>query len=392
MLGLGLVGLFVAAFAIGNLFDSNSSDDDDENPDPPTPEPSSHGTPGDDSLTIGLNEVGNRSGWAGDDTITAEGLSRDDPHFQDISQDKPDDVLDSFFREGPAGQHSSQNLYGNAGNDTLIASGNGVFANGGAGQDLLDFSNSDQGIGVIGAGDTLLGSTQEGSVLHVFSQNGGLFQGDAENAIAIAEGNGATLDGGAGNDVLMNLDGQATLIGGAGDDTLQADINSDAFQGSHATRLSWHTDDNIDVLDGGAGNDVLTLSQGDIATLGSGADHATISDSAAHDDDHAAVITDFDPAEDTLRIVAGDGNGQADHDSLVDQVSTQEVDGNTHVIVSGKLVADLQGVTGLTVGLISNPYDVQGGATPIYTTLDGTPADAASFDVLVQVYPRFIGD
>ncbi|MFC3183089.1 calcium-binding protein [Cypionkella sinensis] len=386
MLGLGLMGLF-AAFAIGGLFHANDNDEPDE-PTPETPDTPSHGTPGDDHLSIGLNEIGNRSGWAGDDTLTAQGITRDDPHFQDISQQSPDYVLFNLFAQGPAGHPNIQNIYGNAGNDTLIANGNGVFANGGDGQDLLDFSNADQGFGVIGAGDTMLGSTQDDSVLHVLSHGGGLFQGGAEHAVAVADGNGATLDGGAGNDALMNLDGQATLIGGAGDDTLRADINSDQFQGSHADQLSWFTDNNFDVLDGGAGNDLLTLSQGDIATLGSGADHATISDSAAHADDQAAVITDFNPAEDTLRIIAGDVNGQADHDGLVGQVSTQEVDGNTHVIVAGEVVADLQGVTGLNIGLVSNPYD----EIPIYTTLDGTPADSSRFDVLVQLYPRVIGD
>ena len=390
MLGLGLVGLF-AAFAIGGLFHADDNEEPDE-PTPETPDTPSHGTAGNDLLSLGQNEIGNRSGWAGDDTITAAGVSRDDPHFNDISQNSSDDVLSNFFAQGQFVHPNIQNVYGNADNDTIFASGNGVFANGGDGQDLLDFSNADQGIGVIGAGDTMLGTTQEGSVLHVLSQNGGLFYGGAEQAIAVANGFGATLDGGAGNDALMNLDGQATLIGGAGDDTLQADINSDQFQGSQANRLSWLTDNNFDVLDGGVGNDVLTLSQGDIATLGSGADHATISDSAAHADDQAAVITDFNPAEDTLRIVAGDANGHTDHDGLVGQVSTQEVDGNTHVIVAGKVVADLQGVTGLNIDLVSNPYEVASSAAPICTTLSGTPADSDDFDVLVQVYPRFIGD
>ena len=194
------------------------------------------------------------------------------------------------------------------------------------GRIFLIFPKSDQVIGVIGAGETLLGSAQEDSVLHVLSQSGGRSQAEAEHRIAMAIANGATLDG-------------------------------------------------------GAGSGVLTLSQGNIPTLGIGADHATIFDFTAQAADQAAVITDVNPAVCALRIVAGDVNGHGDHDGLVGQFSTQEIDGNTHVIVAAKVVSDLQGVTGLNIGLFSNPFD----DTPICARPDGTSADSASFDVLVYV-------
>jgi uncharacterized protein YkwD len=114
-----------------------------------------------------------------------------------------------------------------------------------------------------------------------------------------------TLRGTAGNDTLQGNSGTYTLYGGKGDDLLLAGAgNNDVIYG--------YGGKGNDILIGGLGNDLLSagkdndylIGNGGIDTLtgGAGSDTFGLSSSGL------AVITDFDPASDSLELL-GDLNG-----------------------------------------------------------------------------------
>jgi Ca2+-binding RTX toxin-like protein len=94
-----------------------------------------------------------------------------------------------------------------------------------------------------------------------------------------------TLDGGFGND---------TLVGGKGNDSLIGSLFDDVLKGDNGT----------DVLDGGGDNDALYSGRGnDTVTGGEGAD-AFHFEFGVNDGSNVDVITDFNPADDTIMLKA----------------------------------------------------------------------------------------
>jgi hypothetical protein len=140
---------------------------------------------------------------------------------------------------GGSGEGSSflggQLLFGDAGNDTLVA-GNGA-------RQLLWGGNND---------DSLVGGI-------------GVFQniwGDAGNDTLVAGGgNEQLLDGGADNDSLLGSAVAETLAGGAGNDTLSGHAGNDwmDFGDGDENYLRSVTESGDDTLIGGLGNDTLDL-------------------------------------------------------------------------------------------------------------------------------------
>nr|WP_174146938.1 hypothetical protein [Leisingera sp. ANG59] len=125
---------------------------------------------------------------------------------------------------------------------------------------------------------------------------------------------GDRLSGTAGDDVIFGEGGADTLSGGEGDDSLFSGSGAVYYDGSynHYPGDLTQIGDDGDILDGGAGDDHLWTGPGTTASGGEGADsfHAYANVYAAGTP--AAEITDFDPAEDQLRIdfpvVAGFGS------------------------------------------------------------------------------------
>lgn len=99
------------------------------------------------------------------------------------------------------------------------------------------------------------------------------------------EGNGAnnTLIGNAGNDFLSGLAGNDILLGGLGNDTLAGGANNDR-------------------LFGGAGNDKLFGSIGNDTLSGGLGSDVFIFNSVLNAKTNVDLITDFDPAADTIRL------------------------------------------------------------------------------------------
>lgn len=228
-----------------------------------------------------------------------------------------------------------------AGNDTLTASTDATgYLLGGAGDDLIDMRNAgeDSRIAVVGGDgtDTFYGSAGADYFID---------DGDAAEGVEL-------FDSGAGDDVINGNRGSASVIGGEGNDVISGYDVSYLDNGRGFTYISRYLDDAVDTLEGGAGNDTLIGSTGDILTGGTGADEMRViwsdSDTLV---ETATVITDFDPSEDTLRISVDQAVFSGDVTPVLN-----EVGGNTEVIVQGERVAVLQGTTGLTQGDLRVDY------------------------------------
>lgn len=195
----------------------------------------------------------------------------------------------------------------------------------------------------------------------------------------------AMLNRGLGNDRLESVDGAALLNGGDGNDFLFANQTGAEFRNTATVSINDFIDGFANTLNGGAGDDVLHLAILDQATGGTGADQFTVYSSGSNG--AAAIVSEFNPAEDSLLIYAGNGaNGLYPDDpsyDLVGNITSQTAGTDTLVLQDGVEIARLLNVTGLSIGLTRPDLD----AAPVYTTLTGAPANAADLDVVVSVYP-----
>ncbi|MBY4893463.1 Hint domain-containing protein [Rhodobacteraceae bacterium N5(2021)] len=131
-------------------------------------------------------------------------------------------------------------LFGEAGNDTIT---------GGFGDDLLDGGNNNDVLSGDSGNDTLLGG----------SGNDTLDGGTGQDSLAGGSGRDS-LSGGDGNDTLQGDSGNDTLLGGDGDDSLGGGSGFDILDGGAGA----------DTLNGGDGNDTITAGSGDVVIGGEG--------------------------------------------------------------------------------------------------------------------------
>lgn len=173
----------------------------------------------------------------------------------------------------------------------------------GGGSDTIDAEYADTALIFFGGGDLVLGPEDaEGlSDFVAVAVEGGELQGGAGNEYAQAIGNGATLCGNAGDDMLLSDGGMSTLIGGEGNDTLVGGMTDASFYNSDADD-EFQTDDRVeDHLSGGAGDDLLRFSTGDIVEGGEGADRFEMEINATGENS-AAVVQDFNEIDDSFLI------------------------------------------------------------------------------------------
>lgn len=153
------------------------------------------------------------------------------------------------------GTRGEDGLDGQAGNDSLLGAAGGDFLHGGRGRDTL--------------------------------------RGGADGDFLLSGGGGEDLvDGGDGNDLLRGMPGDDRLIGRAGNDTMEGGQQDDR-------------------LFGGAGNDRLWGNAGrDTLTGGQGQDRFGfhLEPTSGEWD----ILTDFDPAQDTIRLHARSFTGMAE--------------------------------------------------------------------------------
>lgn len=170
----------------------------------------------------------------------------------------------------------------------------------------------DEGVTLTGAKFNVIGLDSMGN-LDALAQNRGVFDlvalGTSGNDTIIPGSPLSTDDyyvnGGAGNDTITTSDGDDFLVGGAGNDNLTGGGGNDKFIGGAGN----------DILDGGSGNDLLSGGDGN-DTIRSGAGQDTINGDGGDDLINGADANDMingGDGNDTLMLFE-DYTGAADND------------------------------------------------------------------------------
>ena len=170
-----------------------------------------------------------------------------------------------FIQAGDAGETLSggsagDEIYGGAGNDHISGKAGADLISGGAGDDIID--GGDDGDTIIGGdGDDVLdgGNGNDiifGSQVSQYVEDSGLPRYYPENY----EHNNDILRGGAGNDILVGGNGDDELYGGDGNDILVADEGGLYYDWETSLlTVEDYSGDGVDLLDGGAGDDIIHL-------------------------------------------------------------------------------------------------------------------------------------
>ncbi len=247
------------------------------------------------SLDIGSSEVLEVNGQAGDDTITATGLSAGRLELDVNGDDGADFIIGSAGGDLLQGGADSDSVFGSTGNDTILGnSGNDTLA-GEAGNDLLIWNNGDGNDQLAGedgddtvqvTGSNIAGDdvqvTGSGTTTIFERLNLGVFRleittseilevnllagDDTINASGLPAGlfDEVIVDGGAGNDSQVGSQGPDTLVGGEGADTLLGFQGNDNLQGQNGDDvLVWNNGDGDDTVGGGPGNDIAQINGAD---------------------------------------------------------------------------------------------------------------------------------
>jgi Ca2+-binding RTX toxin-like protein len=173
---------------------------------------------------------------------------------------------------------TNDQLYGDAGDDTLLAGNGDDLLDGGDGADTLDAS---------GGNDELRGGAGDDTLLGGFGDDK-LYGGEGNDLITDPSGN-SIVDGGAGDDEIVTANGNDNVIGGDGNDRITLGAGNDIASGGAGA----------DQLFGGSGNDVLDGGIGDDRI--EGGDNV---DTATYDSAPAGVTV-------TLGLVNPDGTPMA---------------------------------------------------------------------------------
>ncbi|KIC48210.1 hypothetical protein [Tateyamaria sp. ANG-S1] len=288
------------------------------------------------------------------------------------------------------------NVHLGGGNEYLEVNGSIAHVVTGVGEDTVDASGLTGGEIHAGMGDVVYGSdivsdTSSFALLAV-NAHGAEFHGGDANELAVATGHNAILYGGGGNDHLLAFEGDVELRGGAGDDWLIGNATSENFdQNSRVSDINTLTNSSFDTLIGGEGDDHLLLSNGDIGVGGAGADSFEVYhlDNAVNP---AAQILDFSPSEDALVVYLGGGAPGAFDDAsydLTDRVESIGLPIGTDILVDGEVVASIEGVAELHVGIPIIDQVGEGSASSglFMDVITGDVAGIDSFDVIVKVFP-----
>ncbi len=153
--------------------------------------------------------------------------------------------------------------------------------------------------------DTLSGSEFDDQIDALAGDD--VVSGLAGDDMISAEDGNDSLDGGEGNDSLIGGEGNDTLIGGDGADSMEGGLGDDVFWGVEDSFNEFHiigkpssSDQEVDTMQGGEGDDTLIMGSGDIAEGGEGAD--TFASGTWIDSDNLPVVEDFDITQDVFEI------------------------------------------------------------------------------------------
>ncbi|WP_306131722.1 Ig-like domain-containing protein [Roseivivax marinus] len=300
------------------------------------------GQGGTDTAEITVTVEGNRDGIVegtpGDDLIDEDYLG--DPDTPKDRIDNEDAILDD---DAP----NDDRVVAGDGDDTVNSGPGSDSVEGGAGDDLINtgqpFSAGAIDTDVVPVEDLPEGSpfTQADDPFNGFDEdddpeddrdfvdggegNDTIYTGDDRDTIYGGAGNdvieGGVDDdlvyGGDGNDLITDAQGADTIYGGAGDDTIIAgtdtytDEPTDEFPAPLGFEGDPNTDDGRDLVDGGAGNDLIQTGDDDDTVYG-GAGNDTID--AGIDDD---LVYGGDGAD---SLIGGQGSDTLDGGAGVDTI------------------------------------------------------------------------
>jgi Ca2+-binding RTX toxin-like protein len=277
----------------------------------------------------------------------------DDPDNAPDTGPDPDPDTDPLKNDVKVGGPAANSLSGGGGNDLLAGFRGDDSLNGGAGMDLLDG----------GEGNDLLTGDAGDDLLIGASGRDTLLGGNGLDWLVDGPGNDS-LSGGADNDLIDAVGGFDTLIGDGGDDFLSAidpypERSAAMLVGVDREQFTSVWDENYgaratpglraailrdietgeegvspDLLFGNDGDDVLIGDAGDTLTGGAGADFFVRF--IGPEPGQQLVVTDFDPAEDTLEISV------FSPDSLEPSFAPDAAGTGTLVSYDGAVVAWLQ--------------------------------------------------
>lgn len=145
-----------------------------------------------------------------------------------------------------------------------------------------------------------------------------------------------TVYGGDGNDRFSWNEGEDVLFGGAGDDTIWE------------TGVPFYAGPNISVIDGGSGDDAIGFDGGSTVTGGAGADALSLFHNQHQD--AASVITDFDPALDSLAVYLDGVDASAGSSMRLEDWADGQ---GANLYYGDELLARINGAQGLDVANIA---------------------------------------
>jgi len=289
-----------------------------------------------------------------------EEVSQDDSLADDLPRENAPDLLDQAAdapyalvwpvitgQDGPeeiTGTDGQDQISGYQGNDTITGGAGADVLHGAEDQDVISGEGGDDTLHGGDGNDSLLGGHGD-DILYGHNDDDRLWGGAGDDSIVgsagddtLSGGDGADgLHGDIGNDHLTGDLGQDTLFGGIGNDTLSGVV----FDADTAPRDDI---DGRDYLNGGSGDDVILAGQGDIASIGSGADSVILGEWLRAE--HQAEILDFSTAEDTLLVVYDDAGGAVPDITLESDPDTA---GTQHLVLDGSAVAVIANAQGLTL-------------------------------------------
>jgi VCBS repeat-containing protein len=254
-------------------------------------------------------------------------------------------------------------IWGDDGNDTILAGGGNNWAYGGGGDDRMS----------AGDGSDMLYGEAGSDTINAGEGNNWVYGGEGDDRLNAGDGSDM-LYGDAGRDVINAGGGNNWVYGGADDDRVTAGDGSDNLFGDagHDTLIAGHGNNRVeggegndslsagtghDVLDGGAGDDVITDLGGQNAVSGgAGSDRITLGDG----DDQVSG----DGGDDTIHAGGGRNtvSGGQGRDVLSSGAGADQLDGGEgHDILNAGAGQDI------VLGGAGNDLIIQG-------LRDGTPA------------------
>ncbi|WP_299552655.1 calcium-binding protein [uncultured Tateyamaria sp.] len=259
--------------------------------------------------------------------------------------------------------------------EVLLGTGGPDSIAGGPGNDIVDAGPGNDTISASGGDDSVLGGDgddivqgQGGDDL-IFGNTGSDFlQGRGNTDTIMGGDDGDWVNGNDGNDEVAGEGGQDTVVGGAGEDTVRGGAGADQIFGGSVvgdplttsqaealqdgsrslaevlgvapgTGLTIEDDNEVDLLDGRAGNDALTFGAGDIATGGAGEDDFIIIADSAGNSAGESTITDFDEEDDSLVVMRAVGSSPVN-------ITISEAGSDVNIFVDGVLTTVVQGGAG----------------------------------------------